>query len=282
MGRFSNAFARPFRGHSQPEDRYLGGVGLSLYGVLLIAIGLSLFSALIELWPAVDDGGAAPGEVGLFWGLLDVDVTEPTALILLAVLMGALGGFVHAATSFGSYAGNRNFKMSWIWWYWLRLPIGAALALGFYFVIRGGLIGVNGTTEINPYGIAAFTFVTGLFSKQATDKLEELFDTLFKVHDTGDAQRGDKLGDRPPIIRRLQPQQVQAGQPRDLKIHGQAFKRGATVEVNGASRDARLVDESELEVRLKAEDLRAAGTLRIAVVNPDNDRSNAAKLKVQE
>src|SRR5262249_4161268 len=49
-------------------------------------------------------------------------------------------------------------------------------------LIRGGLIIPNGSTEpqINPYGIAGLTALVGMFAKQATDKLAEIFDTLFR------------------------------------------------------------------------------------------------------
>ena len=39
-----------------------------------------------------------------------------------------------------------------------------------------------------------------MFSKQATDKLEEVFSNLFNVGQTGgDSQRGDKLGINRPV-----------------------------------------------------------------------------------
>lgn len=276
-------FRNLFRGQTQPPDRYLGGVGLSAYGLLLIALGLALFSALIDLWPALDEGATPAHEVALLWGLVDVSVTESTALILVAALAGALGGFVHAATSFGSYAGNRNFRVSWVWWYWLRLPIGAALALGFYFVLRGGLIAVDGTTEVNPYGVAAFAFIVGLFSKQAIDKLEELFDTLFKVENAGDERRGDKLDERPPVIRRVDPKSLKVGEPRNLTIHGQAFGDDASVLIDGEPRQARWIDETELKVDIREADVRDEGNLRVAVISPGDggESSNVVKLAVR-
>ena len=36
-----------------------------------------------------------------------------TRLLLLVMAMGALGSYVHAATSFVSYVGNRSFVESW-------------------------------------------------------------------------------------------------------------------------------------------------------------------------
>ena len=80
------------------------------------------------------------------------------------------------------------------WYLILRTPIGIALALLFYLVLRGGLIAPTLSTTpadptpkshawtlLNPYGLAAIAAMAGMFSKQATDKLSELFDTLFKT-----------------------------------------------------------------------------------------------------
>jgi hypothetical protein len=69
------------------------------------------------------------------------------------------------------------------------------LALVFYFVIRGGLLSVNGGADtISPYGVAAVAALVGLFSKQATDKLAEVFTTLFRTQKgEGDDARADKV-----------------------------------------------------------------------------------------
>jgi hypothetical protein len=74
--------------------------------------------------------------------------------------------------------------MSWAWWYVLRPFIGMALAEVVYLSLRGGLLSATGnaaTSAISPYGVAAVTALTGLFSKQATDKLQETFETLFRT-----------------------------------------------------------------------------------------------------
>lgn len=116
-------------------------------------------------------------------------------LLLLVLLAGALGAYVHAAQSYTSYIGNRKFMKQWTWWYLLRIPVGAALALFVYFTARGGLL--TGTTppsktdDLNIFGIMALAVLSGLFSKQAIDKLAEVFSNLFKSDQ--DAQREDKM-----------------------------------------------------------------------------------------
>lgn len=119
-------------------------------------------------------------------------VSREIDLLLIALLAGVIGSFVHAATSFVAFAGNRTLRGSWGAWYLLHPLIGAALALIFYLVVRGGFFttGTKGT-DVNPYGIAAVSGMVGMFSKQATNKLGELFDTLFKTDKT--QQMKDKL-----------------------------------------------------------------------------------------
>jgi hypothetical protein len=124
-------------------------------------------------------------------------------LLLLVILAGGLGGSIHTATSYATYIGNKSFVKSWSWWYVLRPFIGMALALLFYFALRGGIIMVTGDSsgeDLNPFGIAAIAGMVGMFSKQAADKLRELFDNMFKTEKgKGDDERADKLRAMLPV-----------------------------------------------------------------------------------
>lgn len=128
-------------------------------------------------------------------------ISPETRLLLLVMAMGALGSYIHAATSFVSYVGNRSFIKSWTWWYVLRPFIGVALAVIFYFVVRGGFLSAGAdASDTSPYGFAALAGLVGMFSKQATDKLEELFsDLLVTRKGGGDQKRGDKLSANRPV-----------------------------------------------------------------------------------
>jgi hypothetical protein len=78
---------------------------------------------------------------------------------------------------------------SWRWWYVLRPFIGSALALGFFFVVRAGFFAPSaGAANFNFVGFAAMAFLVGMFTRQATAKLAELFDTLFKVRSEAEPQ----------------------------------------------------------------------------------------------
>jgi len=111
-------------------------------------------------------------------------------LVLLAFFAGAAGAFLHAAQSLSSYVGNNAFRASWTAWYFLRPWIGGILGIAIYIVFRAGLIA--GASAANPYGVAALGILGGWFSKTTTDKLQEVFETLFKTDE--DKHRKDKLG----------------------------------------------------------------------------------------
>jgi hypothetical protein len=185
-------------GTKQPTERYVSTIETAIWGSILGVLGVVLFAALINLWPVVDQpaaDAATPRDVTFLFGLVTLSLTKSSGLIMLAIVAGALGGYIHATTSFVVFVGNRELLASWLWWYALRLFVGASLAVLVYVAIRGGLFGSEAATEqVNPYGVAAFSGLVGLFSKQAVDKLEELFDTFFHVERARRARRRDKLG----------------------------------------------------------------------------------------
>ena len=274
-------------GGERAGDRYVTNVGATLYGMVLLLVAAILLQAVFQAWPTVDDATVAAADkeetASLFFGLVDVTVDKSTGILLVVIIMGALGGFIHAATSFASYAGNRTLRVSWLWWFWLRIPLGATLALGFYFVLRAGFVGVQeSSADINSYGAAAFAFLTGAFSKQAIDKLEELFNTLAATK-TDDEERRDSKDERPPVITRIRPDQAAPNKDLELVVQGQRFRRGAKVRVGDRLLQANFKGEDRLAVSVPANHL-DPGPLRIAVVNPapDDEQSRAVVLHVDK
>ena len=167
-----------------------------LFTLYFVALFFLLAHTLLELWPppATPGAEAAPAvqSVRVLWGLLSLRITEEVRLILIVAVAGALGSYVHSATSFVTFAGNRRLFTSWTWWYLLRPLIGSALALIFYFAVRGAFFSLSANTQdLNVFGVAALGGMVGMFSKEATDKLHELFKDLFKV--TEEVPRADKL-----------------------------------------------------------------------------------------
>jgi hypothetical protein len=180
-----------------------------LLGAYLIVLIVLFAYLLIEFWPlaTVENGEQTwDKKVTLLFGL-EFEVNHEIRLLILVILAAAVGSYIHAATSFATYVGNKSFVASWTWWYVLRPFIGMALALVFYFVLRGGLLSVqSGAEDLSPYGIAAVAGLVGIFSKQATDKLEEVFSNLFRTAaGKGDDKRRDKLGDAVPVTEAMVP-----------------------------------------------------------------------------
>lgn len=194
-------------------------------GAALVGLGLLLTWLLASAWPSVDLTGArgatqvpvclvgwtsmappAPAASAPVMSLLPAGdlpghcaaMSLDTSLLLLVMVAGALGSFVHIATSFADFVGNRRLARSWLWWYLLKPFVGMALAVVMYLVTRGGLLSANASADtLNLYGITAISALAGMFSKQATDKLSEVFNTLFRTSaQAGDQARQDGL-DRP-------------------------------------------------------------------------------------
>jgi hypothetical protein len=202
--------------------------------------------------------------------------TLEVRLLLLVLLAGAIGSYIHASSSFVDYLGNRTLISSWVWWYLLRPFIGMMLALLFYFVFRGGFItaGVNPGGEgaasfINPFGIAALAGLVGMFSKVATDKLNEVFLTLFSPKaGQGDAKRGDKLtAGISPVVAAISPNSGSKDGGTPVTITGTDFLDGAAVMFGGVAASAILFkDATKLTAATPAH---APGIVDVEVTNPN-------------
>ena len=125
--------------------------------------------------------------------------TEESVLFMV-ILLGALGGFLHLASSMANYVGNRQLLRSWVVYYFLIPFQGAALAPIVYLLLRVGVLNpantqpgsASPTASLNLIGIYAFAALTGLFSKQAIEMLAEVFATIFKRVNAKDALEKSK------------------------------------------------------------------------------------------
>jgi IPT/TIG domain-containing protein len=192
-----------------------------------------------------------------------------------------LGSFIHGATSLADYMGNNRFSRRWTWFYVLRPVIGMALALVFYFVIRGGFLTTNvGPTDINPYGIAALAGLVGMFSKQATDKLSEVFTTLFRSGE-GDQKRSDPLTGTKSTPVKIEPEEVEVGsEALTIVVTGAGFVADSVVHLNDSPLTTRLDSPTQLSVDVPAEMFAEPAVLKLTVVNRDGTPSTPVELKV--
>lgn len=244
-------------------------------GLGLLVLAFLLVYLFFLMWPVgidPDTKGNVLRPIYLF------GATKPTfeipldrQLFLMVMAAGGLGSFIHIATSFGDYVGNEKLTTNWSWWYILRPFIGMTLAVVFYLVIRGGFLS-TGTDSgtINPFGIAALSALVGMFSKQATDKLAEVFDTLFKTSsDSGDAKRKDNLLNPEPVITEIEPQSVEPKTENVVvTVKGTGFVQGAVIRVNDVNRETEFNDATQLTAKLLPEDVAEEGELKVTVFNP--------------
>jgi hypothetical protein len=248
----------------------------------LVVTGL-FFYLLIATWPVLE-GGAHPSGFKvvnvfgfpLFW--------EPDRQLMFTVIMaGAVGSLAHTLTSFGDYVGNRELSRNWIWFLILRIPIGMALAVLFYFIIRGGLLiptvqvqapggtPSNATALLNPYSIAAFSALAGMFSKQATDKLASVFDVVFA---TKKPEREGALGSSQSL--KVDPPSLTKGKREDLTVTGTGFQKGGTkATINGKDRLFDAASETSGTVKILDEDVNEKTTLKLVITNPNGDAFDA-------
>jgi len=247
---------------AEPTQDY---VLLTVLSVFFGMLGITLLYVVLKVWPS--GISSVPEKVYLLGKAYTI--SPERRYLLLMTLGGALGASVHLLISFTAFVGNRSFVTSWVPWYMLRPVIGAAMALFFYMLLRGGIltygpsttstvpvekpsnsavnvtpakvtpppgdsdsVKVQGpspvpaadstdTTEtaaaapakageppadsdaedsqpapvppLNPFGMMAIACMVGLFSKEASKKLEELFKTLFNVRADQQVPFKDKL-----------------------------------------------------------------------------------------
>ncbi|AGI24170.1 hypothetical protein H681_11500 [Pseudomonas sp. ATCC 13867] len=268
---------------TRSKSRRANSFQIGVMGTGLVCLALVLAGLLVALWPQLYPRFPPPGAVG------DSGVQclagwcpGPDARLLAMVMVaGGLGSFVHVAKSFGDFVGNERFMASWIWWYVLKPFIGMILAVILYLIVRGGFLTVSASGEasnVNLHGLIGMACLAGMFAKQATDKLSELFDSLFRTRRAAsDAKRKDVLENPVACIIDAQPP-IAGPQATYINLRGTGFARGARVQVNGEGRETTLADSTRLAFQLLPEDVAQAGALVVAVVNPPPGGGSSAPL----
>jgi len=172
------------------SEQPMSPIFVRLIGIYHIVVPLLLVYFLCRIWPA-----SSPEEtdtlrtISLFRGMIEISMSWEVRLILIVLATGMLGAFIQTGQSLIRRVGQKTLDQSYVWWYVLRPLIGSALALIFYFVIRGGLLSVSaGAQAISHFGIAATAGIVGLFSTYAIDKLREVFTTLFATSEKGEEE----------------------------------------------------------------------------------------------
>jgi len=145
--------------------------------------------------------------------------------LLVSIFAAGVGAMVTTIAGYLEHASEvRDFEVSYVPWYFARPATGMLLGIVYYFVMKGGLfmtVGEVQSTELNPYGIAAVAALVGLFSKQAVEKLREVFETLFITRTQVTAELKRRQEEEDAAVE----EQPQAGEPADQTTPGRAGAR---------------------------------------------------------
>lgn len=253
------------------------------YVVLPIILVILLFKVFPTYpWPVANpETNELVNNIPIYFFRWAIPTSLEDRLLLLVIVAGALGSYIHSATSYSDFRGNRQFNTSWTLWYVLRPLIGVCLAMVLYFVTRGGLLlliinGKEATSaqSINPFGVAAVAGLTGMFSKQAADKLAEVFTTLFKA--SGDSYRKDSLTPTvPPTITKIEPDVGPEDGGTEVTITGTGFAAGTTVMFGDEpATDVNVVSDKALTADTPAGE---KGAVDVTVVNADGQKVSLTK-----
>jgi len=122
---------------------------------------------------------------------------DPVFVALVMMFAAAVGGCIGTILGYLKHASiDKDFDVSYLPWYVARPIIGLMLGLIFFFLFKGSLLatvpgGVAG--NLNDFGLAGLGGLIGLFSKNAVEKLRELFNTLFATQEDRDRAIYDRL-----------------------------------------------------------------------------------------
>jgi hypothetical protein len=101
-------------------------------------------------------------------------------LVMFAIFFGVIGASVHGLGSLTTWISTTKLESRWAIWYFTRPPIGAALAIITYLILRAGFVS-GSPTAISDFGVAAISALVGLMTDEMTKKLRDIFDSLFGI-----------------------------------------------------------------------------------------------------
>jgi hypothetical protein len=120
-----------------------------------------------------------------------VFTNQEIRLVLFATLFGIIGASIHGLGSLTAWISTDKLQAGWGIWYLTRPPIGAALAIITYIIIRAGFIsGAGGPAAISDFGVAGISALVGLMTDEMTSKLRDVFDALFGIKKP-EAEKGE-------------------------------------------------------------------------------------------
>ncbi|MEA2735083.1 MAG: hypothetical protein QOE14_1534 [Humisphaera sp.] len=196
---------------------------------------------------------------------LPVDISPEGRILAIVLLAGMLGATLHAAKSFWWYVGNRDLKVSWVWMYLLLPPIGAMLACIFYFAARAGMSGP--ISDRGVIGYAAMAGLVGMFSREATEKLKQIAETIFTKPPPG-ADHVAAGGAAPPTIQTVDPPTGHVAGGETVTIRGTNFHENATVLFGGVAAP-HVARQNSTTLIVTTPKVTTPAVVDVTVINPD-------------
>jgi hypothetical protein len=146
---------------------------------LLLTVELVLLAvALVSLFGVGELPQGAYQDRDVLWWTMTVN--EQSLFVVVTLASGAFGGALHGVASLTAHAAAGDFDARWTLWYLLTPFVAAAVAAVVLFVLQAGLGGSASTsTSTGLFGIAAFAALAGLFSRNALNKLRDIFEVAF-------------------------------------------------------------------------------------------------------
>ena len=145
---------------------------------LLFILGLYIAAFLLVMAPPDTASGSA---------ILSVLVKPDFQYMLVAFLAAGIGSSIATIYAYLRHASTlQDFDPAYIPWYFLRPVLGSLLGLVFYWLIRGSIIAIlpaeqpnASSPDLDLNALAGVSALVGLFSRQAIQKLREIFHVLF-------------------------------------------------------------------------------------------------------
>jgi hypothetical protein len=166
----------------KPSDIHWA-IGLGVYTGLILVAGLI---AISQLWPwtSADLTPTATRSVTFYlfaWPVGTYALGPELQLLYIVILSGTIGACVWSLYALSLHmSAIQDFNRIWAAWYIVRPFLGAGLAVALYAVIRAGLFSAgSGVDDANVLGVAALSFLVGLFAENAVHQLHRVADTLF-------------------------------------------------------------------------------------------------------
>jgi len=158
-------------------------LGLGVYAAVILVGSLGLLT-LLWPWTSADLTPSTTRSVTLWvlsWKVGTYAVGAEVLLLYVVLLSGIIGACVWSLYALSIHLSAReDFNRAWAAWYIVRPFIGAGLALVLYAVVRAGLFSAGtGVSNTSVLGVAALSFLVGLFAENAVHKLHEIADTVF-------------------------------------------------------------------------------------------------------